>query len=420
MEVKLPHNFIPRTYQLRFLEAWDAGILRLVIVWHRRSGKDKTAFANLPKKMFERKGAYYYFAPTYKQGKKIIWNGMDKEGFAFLEHIPPEIIKNKNETEMRIELINGSYVQIIGTDDIDSIVGTNPVGGIFTEFSLQDPRAWDLIRPILAENGGWAVFIFTPRGMNHGWKVLQQAMADTIGWFWQILTVDDTKAIPAEVLEQERREMPHELFEQEYYCKFIEGAGAFFKRVDENTNTTPFEKGHRYQLGVDLAKYQDWTVITPFDLYTFQIGPQIRFSQVDWNLQKARIEAEARKWGAKLVIDSTGVGDPIVEDLQRSDLQVDAFKFTETSRRQLLDHLSLLLAQDKIKIPKDDGLIGELKSMQFSLTDSGKIKVMVPEGLTDDRIMSLALAVWGNHTPERPPVNEIIEEAVPLYPDIGL
>jgi len=420
MEVNLPFEFTPRDYQLPFLSAWDRGIKRLVIVWHRRSGKDKTAFANLPKKMFERKGAYFYFAPTYEQGRKIIWDGMDKDGVSFLDHIPKEIIKNKTDKPMKIELINGSYLEIIGTDKIDSIVGTNPVGCIFTEYSLQNPNAWNLIRPILAENGGWAVFIFTPRGMNHGWKILQQAMADQVNWFWQILTVEDTHAVSQEVLDKEKAEMPQELYEQEYYCKFIEGAGSFFKRVDENIDTKPFEMGHRYQLGVDLAKYQDWTVITPFDLYTFQVGPQIRFSQVDWNLQKARIEAETRKYGAKVWIDSTGVGDPIVEDLQRSDLDIEAFKFTETSRRQLLDHLSLMLAQDKIKLPNDEGLIGELKSMQFTLGETGKIKVAVPENLTDDRIMSLALAVWSVHSKEKPNRNEIIVEDEPLYPDIGL
>lgn len=418
MEVELPFEYTPRPYQLPFLEAWDNGVKRLVIVWHRRSGKDKTAFANLPKKMFERIGAYFYFAPTYTQGEKIVWQGMDKDGFRLIHHIPNEIIKNTNETKMRIELKNGSYVQVIGTDKIDSIVGTNPLGCIFTEYSLQDPRAWDLIRPILAENGGWAVFIFTPRGMNHGWKILQQAQSDP-SWFWQILTVDDTHAIPQEVIDQERREMPQELFEQEYYCKFIEGAGSFFKRIDDNIDTKPFEMGHKYQLGVDLAKYQDWTVITPFDLQTFQVGPQIRFSQVDWNLQKARIEAEARKYNAKIVVDSTGVGDPITEDLVRAGLHVEAFKFTEVSRRQLLDHASLLLAQDCIKIPNDPGLIGELKSMQFSLTEHGKIKVQVPDGLTDDRIMSFALALWGNSVPTAP-FQEFYEEERPHYSQIGV
>lgn len=394
MEITIPYNFTPRPYQLPMMQAIDNGHKRVVVIAHRRSGKDKTCINIMAKKMLERVGIYYYFAPTYTQGKKIIWDGIDKNGFKFLDHFPPQIVKKKNDSELKIELINGSIFQVIGTDKIDSIVGTNPIGCIFTEYSLQNPKAWDLIRPILAENGGWAIFIFTPRGMNHGWKILQQAQSE--GWFHQVLSADETGAIDKEVLEAEKRQMPQDLYEQEYQCKFIEGAASFFKRVDENlwSGDLEPEEGHVYQTGVDLAKYQDWTVITPFDKSTFKVGKQIRFNQMDWNLQKARIEAEARKFSGRVVADSTGIGDPIAEDLERSGLSVLPFKFTETSRRQLLDNLQILLAQDKIKIPNDEGLIGELKSFQFSLTEQGKIKVGVPEGTHDDRVMSLALAVW--------------------------
>jgi phage FluMu gp28-like protein len=151
---------------------------------------------------------------------------------------------------------------------------------------------------------------------------------------------------------------------------------------------------------VDLAKYNDWTVCTPFDLTTFKVGEQLRFNQIDWALQKSRIEAFARKYNnAKVVVDSTGIGDPIAEDLQRTGLNVESFKFTESSKRQILDNLQILLAQNKIRIPKDEGLIGELRSMQFSMTENGKINIKVPSGITDDRIMSLALAVKGGTTP---------------------
>ena len=118
-KISLPYKFTPRPYQIPFLNAWDDGFKRFILVWHRRSGKDKTVFANIVKKMFEKKAAYFYFAPTYKQGKKIIWDNIDKDGMKFLDHIPKEIIKNKNENEMKIELRNGSYVQIVGTDTID-------------------------------------------------------------------------------------------------------------------------------------------------------------------------------------------------------------------------------------------------------------------------------------------------------------
>lgn len=354
--------------------------------------------------MFERVGGYYYFFPTYALGKKVIWEGIDKDGLRVLDHFPKELIDGKpNDTELKIRARNGSVFQIIGTDKFDiAAIGTNPVGCVFSEYALQDPKVWDYIRPILAENGGWAIFLTTPRGLNHAWKLLQVAKNDPEHWFSQVLTVDDTHTIGPEVLAQERREMPQALFNQEYYCEFLENAGAFFRRITENTYSDERQhSGHMVQLGVDLAKYQDWTVITPFCLTCFVAMPQDRFNQVDWNLQKSRIEATYHRFKAlKVIPDSTGVGDPIAEDLDRAGLTVEPFKFTEVSRRQLLDNLAVLLEQDKIKIPNDPGLVDELRSMVFTLSDSkGKLHVGVPENLHDDRIMSLALSVWGATEP---------------------
>jgi len=231
MEISLPYKYTPRDYQIPLLEALDSGVNRAVAVWHRRAGKDKTLINLVGKKMFERVGSYFYFFPTYKQGKKILWNGMDRDGFKFTDHIPKEIRKRTDNGEMLIEAINNSIFQVIGTDNIDSVVGTNPVGCIFSEYSLQDPKAWDFVRPILAENGGWAVFNYTPRGNNHGKQIYDLAKSSP-NWFCQLLTVDDTKVIPPEVLEQERLEIIKKdgndaLFQQEYYCSFevpIQGA----------------------------------------------------------------------------------------------------------------------------------------------------------------------------------------------------
>jgi phage FluMu gp28-like protein len=154
-------------------------------------------------------------------------------------------------------------------------------------------------------------------------------------------------------------------------------------------------------MGVDLAKYQDFTVITVIDLHTFKVQKQERFNQIDWNLQKAKIEAMYLRYGKPLIyIDSTGVGDPIYEDLFRKGLRVDSFQFTERSRKDLLNNLALKLEQDKIKIPDNDVLHNELMSMKYELTERGKIKLVVPEGLHDDCIMSLALACW--NMPENP------------------
>lgn len=256
MKVRVPHRYRPRAYQRPFLaamkerwdpkaESWlDEGVLRAVLIWHRRSGKDKSLLNFVIKQMFVRVGAYYYFFPTYKQGKKILWKGVDRAGMKFLDHFPPEVVAAKNETDMLIETVNGSIFQVIGTDKIDSIVGTNPVGCVFSEYALQDPQAWDLVRPILRENKGWAAFNFTPRGRNHGWSLYKMAK-DNPEWFSSLLTVRDTcredgspVITDADIQAERDEDMPEELIQQEYFCSFdagIQGAyyGQAMQRAEE-------------------------------------------------------------------------------------------------------------------------------------------------------------------------------------------
>lgn len=235
LEITIPFNFQPRDYQLPFLKAFDSGKKRLIQVWHRRTGKDKTDLNLTIREMTRVVGAYYYFFPTYNQGKKILWDGIDKDGFRYIHHFPNELIEGQvNNSEMKIKFKNGSLFQVIGTDNIDSVVGTNPRGCVFSEYSLQNPRAWSLIRPILAENGGWAVFNFTPRGKNHAYKLLKMAEQDPKNWFHETLTADDTKILSPEILEQEQREMRAQygddsLFLQEFYCSFTAAIlGAYY------------------------------------------------------------------------------------------------------------------------------------------------------------------------------------------------
>lgn len=400
--ITLPYKFTPREYQIPLLKAMDSGIDRAIITWHRRAGKDKACFNYMIKRAFQRTGTYFYLLPTFSQAKRVIWDNIDNDGFKMLDHIPKELIKGTNATELKVELVNGSIIQLMAADEFKrSGVGTNPIGVVFSEYSISDPEAWSFVSPILAANGGWAIFNFTPRGKNHAWELLQRAKYNP-KWFHQVLTVDDTKALTEEALAEERANTPEAIYKQEYYCSFLEGAGQVFRRIRENTyepSETDMREDGDFALGVDLAKYQDFTVITPFNLNTFYVYPQDRFNQVDWNLQKARIEAAAMRYGnAKINIDATGVGDPIVEDLRAKGLNIDdnsAIKFTEETRTNLLKNLAILLEQDKIKIPRDDGLISELEAFTYDVTARGRITMKAPETLHDDRVMSLALAVWG-------------------------
>jgi hypothetical protein len=176
------------------------------MVWHRRAWKDKACFNIMVKKAVENVGIYYYVFPTYSQWKKAVWDWIDKDWWKTLKHIPDAIIKRKNDTEMKVELTNGSIIQIVGSDNVDSIVWTNPIGIIFSEYSLQNPTAWDFLRPILAENWWWAIFNFTPRWDNHAKELLDMAQWND-KWLVSIQTVDDTHAISPETLEAERKEI---------------------------------------------------------------------------------------------------------------------------------------------------------------------------------------------------------------------
>jgi len=183
------------------------------------AGKDKTDLNYMVKRAAQQRGYYPYFFPTTAMGRKVLWDGMDKSGFKFIDHIPAPLIANKNNTEMKVTLKNGSIIQVIGTDNIEN-VGVNPIGCIFSEFSLQSQRAWDLTRPILAENGGWAIFNFTPRGKNHAYDLLKMAQANQ-QWFAEVLTVDDTGAISPEAIQEERDSgMSEDMIQQEFYCSF--------------------------------------------------------------------------------------------------------------------------------------------------------------------------------------------------------
>ncbi len=402
LPLTIPYNFKPRSYQLPVFQAVQNGYRRLVLCWHRRAGKDKVCLNLMIKLIAENEargvvGIYYYFFPTYAQGQKALWDAIDKDGFRFIDHFPKDYVKKISNSEMQIITKNGSVFQVIGTDNIDSVMGTNPRGCVFSEYSLQQPRAWDYIRPILAENEGWAVFNFTPRGRNHAWQLLQLARSDP-AWFHQVLTVKDTGAIADETLDREKREMTRDFFEQEYLCVFTDGAGQFFKNIEAclwDGNLEP-QPRVQYQAGIDLAKIRDWTVLTVIDLNTFKVGRQIRFNQIDYTVQKKYIKEFYERWHKpRTYIDKTGVGEPIYDDLWAAGLsRLEPFVFTEQSKKDLLINLQLKLEQRIIQIPNDETLLNELKAFRYDLGDNGQTRIIGIQGVPTDTVMSLALAVW--------------------------
>lgn len=235
--VTLPYDFEPREYQQRYMDHYDHGGHGGVWIWHRRAGKDLVSLHQTVKMMHQRVGMYWHCLPTYTQARKAVWNNFNNtSGKRLLRAIfPKEIVKHPDDfrpqAEMLIETKNGSILQIIGSDNIDNIVGAGPLHVTFSEYALCKPNSYSLIKPMLRESGGTVSFITTPRGRNHAWDIFEvagrekgwvrdhQSLVDTGAWrFWKTDTGEGF-ASPEEVMAAERAAgMQPELVRQEYLC----------------------------------------------------------------------------------------------------------------------------------------------------------------------------------------------------------
>lgn len=177
----------------------------------------------------QRVGNYWHMLPEAEQARKAIWEAINPHtGKRRIdEAFPPAIRKTTREQEMLIRFKNGSTWQVVGSDNFNSLVGSPPVGVVFSEWALAKPAAWAYIRPILLENGGWALFITTPRGRNHAHAMFEGARDDP-DWYAEQLPVTETGVFTQAQLDQELAEFVREhgegagrnFFDQEYLCSF--------------------------------------------------------------------------------------------------------------------------------------------------------------------------------------------------------
>jgi len=240
-------NWSPRPYQRKLWTYLENGGARAYEVAHRRWGKDDVALHWAAVSAMQRVGNYWHMLPEASQAKKAIWNAVNPHtGRRRIDEAFPDwMVKTRNEQEMFIRFINGSTWQVVGSDNFNSLVGSTPIGIVFSEWALANPSAWAFMSPILMENGGWAMFITTPRGRNHA-KTFFDAMRKEDDWFCEVSNVEQTGRFTPEQLAKERRSLIAQYgeddggakYEQEYDCSFdaaIQGSyyGKIMKALDE-------------------------------------------------------------------------------------------------------------------------------------------------------------------------------------------
>ena len=286
--IRLPADgWRPRDYQRSVWRYLERGGKRAVAVWHRRAGKDEFCLRWASVAAFRRVGTYWHMLPKAGQARKAIWDAINPHtGLRRIDEAFPKAVRETTrDQEMMIRFLNGATWQVVGSDNYDSLIGAPPVGVTFSEWALADPRAWAFIRPILLENGGWALFNYTPRGNNHG-RVIYETAVDDPDWFAELLPASRTTVFTPEQLRAEEAEYVREygpelgraLFRQEYHCSFDAAVlGAYYalemaeaERQDRICGV-PVEKSALVHTAWDLGR-SDHTSIWFFQI----VGREVR------------------------------------------------------------------------------------------------------------------------------------------------
>jgi phage terminase large subunit len=303
-ENTIPYHYTGRGYQIPFLaeveKAIDGESKRrfFYLVWHRRSGKDKSCIAHpAPMQLMKDPCLVKYVYPTLTNGREYLWDGIGNDGFRYIDHIPKFLrVGNPNETTMKINVRNltsdtPSIFQIGGSDHPDSLRGGNPKMYIFSEWAEQDPYAWDVVEPILRENNGIAIFNTTPKGDNHARAMYEYALGNPM-WFVQTLTAeqsgvwtpDQLKEIQMDILKRwsamgRSEEEALAYYDQEYMCSFnspVVGSyyGSNIRKAEAEGRiaSVPYEEGFMVHTAWDLGMDDSMTI------WFFQvIGHEFRF-----------------------------------------------------------------------------------------------------------------------------------------------
>lgn len=333
-------------------------------------------------------------APTY-------WH-TQKQWREFLRYCPHELIRQVNRAERHILLIGDRHVWFKSADNPDSL-RSEGLDVLWVDEGAQiKEEAWNLaLRPALMDKKGVAIFTGTPKGHNWYFQVWTRGQDKKQVDYesWNFPSQNNPYLDPQEIAEF-ARDMPDMAYKQEVLGLFIEDVGSVFRNVEAciNGSLEPYQTSKRYVMGADLAKHQDFTVLCVLDHNGHLVGFD-RFSQLDWVFQRRRIVSLAQQYHARLVIDSTGVGDPVYDELKREHVNVEGYKFTSASKKDLIENLSIALDNHTVSYPDIPELINELRLYGYTVGSTGLIKYSAPEGYHDDCVIALALAAWQLRTP---------------------
>lgn len=375
MRIELP---TPHVNQKKIL---DAERRFVVVMCGRRFGKSELSQILIIKEALNG-GNVAYITPTYGLAQ------------VFFERLTKVLPFKSNISKLKIYCPNEGSIEFFTGERLDNLRGRKFHLVIIDEaaFIADLEDGWNnSIRPTLTDYEGKAVFLSTPRGKNFFYSLFMK-MGENDWQSFKFSTYDNPHINPREI-DEARIQLPEVVFEQEYMANPSENSAnpfgnAFIKRCVKPISAQPI-----VCYGIDLAKSVDFTVIIGLDK-DGNVAYFDRF-QMDWHNTKETIK---RLPPAPIVVDSTGVGDPILEDLLREGINIEGLKFTSQSKQQLMEGLASAIQQGRIGFP-EGVIVDELDVFEYQFTSHG-VRYSAPSGFHDDTVMALALA-WQNHNIKR-------------------
>lgn len=317
-----------------------------------------------------------------------------------LHKLPEELWKWRKQ--QKILKIKNAYIDFRSVDQPENIEGFGYDYAFLNEAGiiLKNRYLWDnAIRPMLWDYKCKTIIGGTPKGKGIFWELYQRALdtnqPDYAGFTF---TTFDNPYIQHELIMDDIKNMPERVVKQEIYAEFLDDSGVVFQGVSKVAILDPKEpeNDHLYVIGCDLAKLQDFTVITVYDRKDNHQVYQMRFNQLEWPFIRSKIKEVSDKYNHALVIlDSTGVGDPTFDDLSREGVPIEGYKFTNESKKNLIEKLANWIELKNLYMLKLEDTINELNSFTYDYSEkTGRVIYGAPQGFHDDIVISHALAVW--------------------------
>lgn len=369
---------------------------RKVIVAGRRGGKT-TGAATLAVEAMLNGRRVLEAAPTADQ-TDAFWDACSRSVAGLVD----TKMVYKNESRRILEMAHGGRIRTKTAWNADTLRGDYADLLILDEYSLMAPDAWNEVGvPMLLDNNGDAVFIFTPKRKNHAHAHYVRALGDTGGrWAAWHFTSHDNPHLSTEALDEITADMTEDAYRQEILAQFLDNEGAVFRNIAACINApmdaTPEQHaGHTVIAGTDWGKHQDFHA-TSIGCLTCKVELELyREKAVDYVYQRKRMQGLFDYWHVTHAIAETNaMGEPNLEMLRLAGVPVDGFATTGQSKPPLIENLKLALESETWQFLNVPVATGELEAYEQKVSAvTGHSTYSAPAGVHDDTVMARAMMI---------------------------